>query len=233
MMPDIKLHRQDAMKLLDSLADESVDLIVTDPPYSGMNRHLSLGKGRIVGDYAKRGSEDGDWFEEWEDTPEQYEAFLYECSRVMKPDTCVWLMFDPYSLLTLGPLVRMVFNVKNIVTWDKVAMGMGHYLRRRSEFIVLAQKGKRRLTNRGTPDVWAIKRVHRPQYPTQKPVELFERMIELSIPEEDREGSVVLDPFMGSGASAVAAQKLDCGYIGADISSRAVTMASIRVTNEA
>lgn len=214
--------------MLASLPDASVDLIATDPPYSGMNAHLSLGKGRIVGDYSQRGEEGSDWFEEWRDDPVQYEHFLEECHRVLKDDRHLYLMFDPFSLLSLGHLVRRSFNVKNLITWDKVAMGMGHYHRRRSEFIVFACKGKRPLTNKSTPDVWAIKRVHRPPYPTQKPVELFERMIECSVAPEDRKGFVVVDPFMGSGSSAVAAKNLGCSYIGCDIAERAVEMARER-----
>lgn len=79
----ISLRHQDAMKMLRSLDDSSVDMIATDPPYSGMNQHLQLGKGRIVGEYANHG-DDGDWFEGWSDDPIQYEVFLEECHRVLK-----------------------------------------------------------------------------------------------------------------------------------------------------
>lgn len=224
----ISLRHQDAMKMLQSLDDLSVDLIATDPPYSGMNQHLQFGRGRIVGEYAE-GGDGGDWFEEWSDDPVQYEEFLEECHRVLKDDRHLFLMFDPYSLLTLGHLVRRCFNVKNVVTWDKVAMGMGHYFRRRSEFILFACKGKRGLTNKSTPDVWQIKRVFRPEYPTQKPVELFERMIECSVAEDEREGFVLCDPFMGSGSSAVAAYKMGCDFIGSDIAERAIEITKRRI----
>ena len=49
----VVLHQQDAIRFLKSLESNSVDLIVTDPAYSGMNQHLQLGKGRIVGEYTK------------------------------------------------------------------------------------------------------------------------------------------------------------------------------------
>lgn len=59
-----------------ALPDSSVDLIVTDQAYSGMNRNLMLGTGRIVGVYKNRGGEDGKWFDEFLDTEDNYISFL-------------------------------------------------------------------------------------------------------------------------------------------------------------
>jgi len=228
----VNLHHRDALGLLRSLPDESVDLITTDPAYSGMNRHLELWKGRIVGEYSERG-EGGKWFQEFEDTPENYRALLLEMARVLRKDRHVYVMFDPYSLLTLAPLVREFFAVKNLVTWDKVAMGMGHYHRRRSEFILFGCKGKRKLSSRAIPDVWRIRRLHRAGYPTQKPVELFEAMIAASVHAEDFSGGVsdflVCDPFMGVGTCAVAAMRQGVQFVGCDVSREAVELARRRV----
>lgn len=224
-----RLTQIDALEGLRTLADDSVDLIVTDPPYSGMNKYLSLGHGRIVGDYKDAGQDGAAWFEEWSDDPDTYAYFLRECLRVLKPDSHIYVMFDPFSLLTLGPVFREVLDLKNIITWDKVAMGMGHNFRRQSEFILFAKtpKGKRRLTNKSTPDVWSIKRVHNPPYPTQKPVSLFRRMISSSL--EADTGAVVLDPFMGSGSSGVAADLEGHSYIGFDIADRSLEFAKARI----
>ncbi len=72
-----RLVPSDAIGLLRSLPDASVDLVVTDPAYNGMNRHLSFGHGRIVGKYQQRG--DGQrWFDEFDDSPENYAAFCAE-----------------------------------------------------------------------------------------------------------------------------------------------------------
>ncbi|MCW2960895.1 MAG: hypothetical protein JWM90_1282, partial [Thermoleophilia bacterium] len=77
-----RLVRSDAIGLLESLPDASIDLVVTDPAYNGMNQHLSFGHGRIVGTYGERG--DGErWFDEFDDSPDNYGRFLAEVARVL------------------------------------------------------------------------------------------------------------------------------------------------------
>jgi site-specific DNA-methyltransferase (adenine-specific) len=222
--PTSDVRRVDVMEGLRSIEGGTVDLIATDPPYNSMNQHLKLGKGRIVGDYSERDDESSEWFAEFDDTRENYMQFLAECARVMKSDGHLFLMFDTMTLLTLGAIVHEYFDVKGVVVWDKVNIGMGHYFRRRHEFVLFAtQKGsKRKLTRKNIPDVWSIKRIHRAAYPTQKPVELFEAMIDASLLPNT--GGLVLDPFVGSGSSAVAAKKQGHSFIGFDIAEKAIDM---------
>jgi site-specific DNA-methyltransferase (adenine-specific) len=120
--------------------------------------------------------------------------------------------------------MREVFDVKGVVVWDKVNLGMGHYFRRRHELVVLASKGKRKVSRRDLPDVWEIKRIHRGQYPTQKPVEVFSRMLQASADP----GMVVCDPFVGSGSAAIAALRHGCSFVGADVSPDAIELANTR-----
>lgn len=223
MTSQAMLHHLDCLAFLRSLPDASVDVITTDPAYSGMNQHLKLGHGRIVGHYA--GQDNERWFREFHDDPATYREFLAECARVLKPDRHLYLMFDSFSLLTLGAIVREFFEVKNLIVWDKRAIGMGHYFRRRHEHIVFASKGARKLCRKDIPDVWSIRRLIRAPYPTQKPVELFEAMLAGSA----EPGFLVCDPFAGSGASAIAALKRGCDFVGADVSERAVQFATERI----
>ncbi len=224
---NIFLKRCDCMGFLRDITANSVDLIVTDPAYSGMNNRLQLGKGRIVGQYNEKGAASSKWFREFEDSEENYRAFLEECQRVLTHDGGhIYIMFDSFSLLSLGPLVRDYFEVKNIIMWDKVNIGMGHYFRRRHEFIIFATNGNRRkIRNQCFPDVWRFKRIHNAHYPTQKPVELFQSMIYASASE----GFTVCDPFVGSGSSAIAAIKNRCHFIGCDISQKAFELSKRRI----
>ena len=119
---NVSIYRSDCIAFLKSLPNNSVDILVTDPAYSGMNRKMKFGNGRIVGEYNKEGN--GKWFEEFEDTEDNYRNFLQECKRVLKKESHAYVMFDSFSLLTLGPLLREYFDVKNIIVWDKVNMGM-------------------------------------------------------------------------------------------------------------
>lgn len=223
----ISIYQDDVISFLKKLPTNSIDLLVTDPAYSGMNKKLKLGKGRIIGKYSEAGTEKGKWFAEFEDSEENYIEFLTECKRVLKKSTGhIYIMFDSFSLLTLGKTVRDYFDVKNLITWDKVNIGMGHYYRRRHEFIIFATNGNRRkIRNRKFPDIWRFKRIHSSKYPTQKPVEIFETMIYASA----EEGFTICDPFMGSGSSAIAAIKNNCNYIGCDISEQAIEIASDRI----
>jgi site-specific DNA-methyltransferase (adenine-specific) len=216
------IRRADCMELLRSLPDESIDLVVTDPAYSGMNQHMRFGHGRIVGSYGK--PDNARWFTEFSDDSATYRAFLTECRRVLRDDRHIYVMFDSFSLLSLGHVTRECFDVKCVIVWDKVHLGMGHYFRRRHEQIVFASKGRRKLSRRDLTDVWSIPRLHRRAYPTQKPVALFDRMLDASA----EPGFVVCDPFVGSGSSAVSAINHGCDFVGADIDERAVTLAEQR-----
>jgi site-specific DNA-methyltransferase (adenine-specific) len=218
------IHTQDCIEFLRGLADESIDLIVTDPAYSGMNQHMRFGHGRIVGRYGKPDNQR--WFQEFSDDPESYAVFLGECRRVLRRDRHIYIMFDSFSMLSLGALVREFFDVKGVIVWDKVHLGMGHYFRRRHEQIVFASKGRRKVSRRDLPDVWAVPRIHRAAYPTQKPVKLFELMLQASA----EPGFLVCDPFCGSGSSGVATMLGGCDFIGADIDARAVEIAEDRLT---
>ena len=220
--PSWRIERADCLDFLGSLDDLSVDCIVTDPAYSGMNQHMQFGHGRIVGRYGDPGNTR--WFQEFHDDPETFARLLDECHRVLRPDRHIYVMFDSYSLLSLGALMRERFQVKGVIVWDKVNIGMGHYFRRRHELVVFACKGRRRLARRDLADVWRIKRIHRSAYPTQKPVELFSRMLAGSV----EPGMLVCDPFCGSGSSALAALEAGCSFVGADISAPAVDLARRR-----
>jgi site-specific DNA-methyltransferase (adenine-specific) len=220
--PPWRVEQDDCMQFLASLGDGSVDVITTDPAYSGMNEHMSFGHGRIVGRYGDPGN--ARWFTEFRDDPAAFLAFLRECHRVLRDGGHVYVMFDSFSLLSLGHLMRDVFAVKNLIVWDKVNLGMGHYFRRRHETVVFATKGHRRLSRRDLPDVWQVRRIHRGLYPTQKPVALFAHMLAGSA----EPGMTVCDPFVGSGSSAVAALRAGCVVAAADIDPRAVALSTER-----
>jgi site-specific DNA-methyltransferase (adenine-specific) len=219
-----RIDTADCLDFLGGLPDASVDCIVTDPAYSGMNQHMQFGRGRIVGRYGDAGNPK--WFQEFRDDPPTFSRLLDECHRVLRPDRHVYVMFDSFSLLSLGAMMRDHFDVKGLIVWDKIDIGMGHYFRRRHEMVVFACKGRRRLSRRDLGDVWRIKRIHRSAYPTQKPVALFAQMLLGSV----EPGMTVCDPFVGSGSAAIATLAAGCSFLGADVSPVAVALASERCT---
>jgi len=98
----VDIRQQDCIAFLRDLPDESVDVIVTDPAYSGMNQHMKFGHGRIVGRYGEPGNDK--WFSEFADDPDTYRRFLDECHRVLRDGRHIYIMFDTFSLLTLGSI---------------------------------------------------------------------------------------------------------------------------------
>ena len=72
----VGIKQDDCIDFLRQIPNQSVDVIVTDPAYSGMNNKLKLGKGRIVGKYKDKGSDTGKWFQEFQDSEENYSRFF-------------------------------------------------------------------------------------------------------------------------------------------------------------
>lgn len=216
--PQVDIRNDDCLRFLRGLPDRSVDVITTDPAYSGMNRHMMFGHGRIVGRY--REEDNPRWFTEVDDDEEGFLVLLGECHRVLREDRHIYVMFDSYSLLSLGHLMRVHFDVKGLLVWDKVRIGMGHHFRRRHEHIVFASKGRRPIARRDLPDVLVHPRLTRAAYPTQKPVGLFGDLLRASA----EPGFVVCDPFVGSGSAAIAALRAGCDVVAADLSAAAVEL---------
>jgi len=85
-------------------------------------------------------------------------------------------------------------------------------------------KGKRRLKDLSIPDILKFKK-YIGEVPTEKPIRLFELLIKQS----SNEGDVILDPFIGSGTTAVACKELNRNYIGIEINPEYCKIARRRV----
>jgi site-specific DNA-methyltransferase (adenine-specific) len=108
--------------------------------------------------------------------------------------------------------------------WDKKSIGMGYHYRARYELVLFFEKGKRRLADLGIADVLEVPRI-RGGYPAEKPSALSQILIGQSCGE----GDLVVDPFMGSGSTGVAALKLGRRFSGNDVSGDALELARRRL----
>lgn len=208
----MQVFKEDAVEWLSTLADASVDLVITDPPYESLEKHRKIGTTTRL-KVSKASS--NQWFQIFPN--ERFESLLQEVYRVLKKNSHFYLFCDQETMFVIKPIAEKVgFKFWKPIVWDKVTIGMGYHYRARHEYILFFEKGKRKLNDLGVPDILQSKRVYR-GYPTEKPVDLLEVLISQSSIENE----LVMDPFFGSGSTLVAAKKLNRNYIGCDISDAA------------
>ena len=214
------LFNEDFLKGVDRLGANSIDLVIADPPYS-------LGKD-YGNDSDKKSPKDFlNWTKEWvtavepkiKETGSLYifttwrftpEIFSFIKTKFLMINEIIWDRKVP----SMGGSTRRFSSVHDTIGF--FAKSKNYYFdidsvrvpydpetkkaRTRSIFV-----GKKWLEIGYNPkDVWSISRLHRihrerENHPTQKPIEIIERMIKSSSPEN----GVVLDPFAGSGTSLV------------------------------
>ena len=197
-----ELYCGDSFNILKYLDTNSIDMVVTDPPY-GMEFRSNYRKVRY-----ERIANDGnvDWTEE----------VIGELYRVMKPDTALYWFCSFHSIDVFLSVIKNKFNIKNILIWEKNNTGMGDLTGSyapKYEMIIFAHKRRRLLNGRRDPDILHFNRTGNKNHPTEKPVDLLEYLISKS----SNEGDLILDPFIGSGSTAVACKNINRQYIGIEI----------------
>jgi site-specific DNA-methyltransferase (adenine-specific) len=218
--PRFELFTSDAVKWLNGLADESVDLIVTDPPYESLEKHRAIGTTTRL-KHSKASS--NDWFPIFPNA--RFEELFCELHRVLGRDRHFYLFCDAETMFVAKPIAERVgFRFWKPLVWDKRKIGMGYHYRARCEFILFFEKGKRRLNDLGQPDVIECPSI-RGGYPTEKPAAVSEILVRQST----QRGELVIDPFMGSGSVGVAAAAQERNFLGNDINPAASDLARTRL----
>jgi site-specific DNA-methyltransferase (adenine-specific) len=220
MSEDVALSQLDAVEFLRGLPIDSVDLVVTDPPYESLEKHRAIGTTTRL---KKSKSSSNPWFGIFPNS--RFHELFSEVFRVLRRNTHFYLFTDPETAFVAKPIAESCgFKFWKPIIWDKVTIGMGYHYRARYEMILFFEKGKRRLNDLGIPDVLRVPRI-RNGYPAEKPIELLKTLITQST----RPGDLVVDPFMGSASAGVAAMESHRRFRGNDISSDATEMARFRL----
>ncbi len=219
-----KIHCGDSIELMNKMPAESIDLIVTSPPYNLRN---STGNGLKDG----RG---GKWsnarliegYETHEDKMPHHEYVLWQrrcltsMMRVLKNDGAIfynhkWRVQN--GLLQDRQDIIEGFPVRQIIIWQRnggINFNSGYFLPT-YEVIYLICNSKFKLapgTNK-QGDVWSIPQESNNPHPAPFPVTLARRCIQSTT------GKIILDPFIGSGNTAIAAEIEKRDWIGIDIAS--------------
>ena len=217
-----QLNRGDAVEWLRSLPSASIDLVVTDPPYESLEKHRAVGTTTRL---KKSKASSNEWFQIFAN--ERFPELFSEVFRVLKKDRHFYLFCDQETMFVAKPLAEAAgFKFWKPIVWDKKKIGMGYHYRARYEFVLFFEKGKRKLNDLGQPDVIEVPRVYR-GYPTEKPAGVAEVLVRPST----QAGELVIDPFMGSGSTGVAALKLGRRFLGCDIADEALKLSSERLAN--
>ena len=214
------LAQGDAVAWLRALPSESIDLVVTDPPYESLEKHRAVGTTTRL-KHSKSSS--NDWFSIFPNArfPELFEQVY----RVMKRNTHFYLYCDPETMFVAKPIAeRAGFKFWKPIIWDKRKIGMGYHYRARYECILFFEKGKRKLNDLGVADIIEHSRISG-GYPAEKPPAVSEVLIRQSTQPGER----VIDPFMGSGSVGVAAITLGRSFYGNDLCAEAVDITRARL----
>ncbi|WP_392455842.1 DNA-methyltransferase [Chryseomicrobium aureum] len=237
---EIVLYNADCLQTLKKLEDNSVDLVLTDPPYNLGNfmrdRQTNLKKMRdnFFGD---AGWDDlGN--EEWKDS---MDILFKEISRVLKKKGSVIMFMSLIRVETIVELAaRHKFYYKTTGIWHKknpMPRNMNlHFINSTEGWLYFINDGKTgTYNNEGKVIHDFIETSVTPgsekkfgSHPTQKPEALFEHFIDLLTNEND----TVLDPFMGSGTAGVVAKRRGRNFIGCELESDYYEGALKRITSE-
>ena len=243
------LYHGDGLEFMASLEPDSIDCIWTDPPYLLSNDGTSC----IAGKRVKVNKGEWDRSQGIELDHEFNQAWLSECYRILKPTGTIWVSGTLHVYLSVGmAMMQLGFRILNDIIWEKPnpPPNLGCRCFTHSTEVVLwatkAKKGSRhrytfnydamREENDGKQmkTVWRIPAAGKKEkvygkHPTQKPVALIDRCLRAST----NPGDSVLDPFAGSGATGVAALKLDRRFIGCEQEAEFAELTSRRLSSVA
>jgi DNA modification methylase len=216
------IYNESCLEGLKKIPDACVDMLFTDPPYyqyraqnmQGLKNHKD-----VVTEF------EFDDFKSEEDYLQFLENVLAECYRVCKPGAAGYLWCGDDFVSYLNRIIEHAgFQFRKVIHWHKTNPFPAIYTRKMyansMELLIHFSKG--------SPKTWNHKPVNqmhnfiespicmgkeRTLHKTQKPLKVCIPFIEIS----SNEGDLILDPFIGSGTTAVAAKMLNRDYIGFEI----------------
>ena len=206
------------MKKMES---ESIDLIVTDPPY--------------LMDYQSNRRNKEDRFDKIKNDKGNYmliQDYLEECHRIMKDNTAIYCFCSWHNIDFFKNEFEKHFKLKNILVWNKNNHGTGDLkgsYAPKHEFILFGHKGRTLLREKRIADVIDCPKIssNKLTHPTEKPQDL----LEIFIKQSSDVGSIIFDGFMGTGSCGIVAKKLNRNFIGIELDEKYFNIAKNRLEN--
>lgn len=251
MMKNYRLYHDDCLKILEEIPENTFDMIFADPPYMLSNGGITCQNGQVVS------VNKGKWDESqgFEQDFEFHKKWLSACKRVLKKNGTLWISGTYHSIYSCGFAMQLLgYHILNDISWFKPNASPNmccRYFTASHETLIWARKDKKtkhtfnyelmkngdfssdfiKKPNTQMRSVWAIGTPKKSEktfgkHPTQKPLDLLERIILAST----NEGDLILDPFMGSATTGVAALKHNRKFVGIEKEKEFVELAEKRLS---
>lgn len=251
MMKNYRLYHDDCLKILEEIPENTFDMIFADPPYMLSNGGITCQNGQVVS--VNKGKWDKS--QGFEQDFEFHKKWLSACKRVLKKNGTLWISGTYHSIYSCGFAMQLLgYHILNDISWFKPNASPNmccRYFTASHETLIWARKDKKtkhtfnyelmkngdfssdfiKKPNTQMRSVWAIGTPKKSEktfgkHPTQKPLDLLERIILAST----NEGDLILDPFMGSATTGVAALKHNRKFVGIEKEKEFVELAEKRLS---
>jgi DNA modification methylase len=197
-----KIYNMDCLEGLKSIDDNSIDYIITDPPYN---------VGKDVWDYS---------------VLDLLDNCAKECARVLKQEGIMYWFVPTRHLLKIGFLISQYIPYRWCFVWNTPNNMLGGDIGF-SKYTSILIFSKAKSIHRNMQDLKSINwKPNHNGHPTPKPEVLIRYIVEKISKEED----LILDPFMGSGTTAVVCNQLKRKYVGFEISKEYCDIANRRLS---
>jgi len=205
-MSDCILYNADCLDIIPKLDSESVDVLITDPPYgidfqSNMIPDKERRLKKIINDK----------------TPFLY--WLKPVYRIMKDKSCL-IVFCRWDVQCefIQKITEAGFKVKQEMIWDKQILGMGDLKGcpgSQHENMLFCTKGRYLLPGKRPVSVYSHRKILPRDlvHSNEKPIDLMSHLIS----DYSKEGDLIFDPFAGVAPVGIACKKLNRRYIGVEI----------------
>ena len=231
-----KIYNCDCIEGFKQLANESVDLIITSPPYN-----VKTNVGGFFNQQSNhlwKNCELKNGYDEYsDDMPyEEYVQWqrkvLTECMRVLKPNGAIFynhkFRIQNNKLLTRMDIIDG-FPLRQIIIWNRnsaINFNFSHIPPSYEVIFMIAKEDFRFIEKGGWTDVWDITPERNNNHPAPFPVELPLKIIEKT------DAQVILDPFAGSGTTTIASLRCGRKFIGFELSKEYCELAEARIKGE-
>ena len=166
----MNLINGDCLEEMKKIPDNSVDMVLTDPPY-GMDFQSNY---RICKHEKIANDNSLIWLDE----------FTNEIYRVMKNNTAGYVFCSFHHIDKFKQSLERNFKIKNILVWEKNNTSMGDLkadFAPKVEFIIFIQKGRRLIEGKRDPNIFKFARTGNKLHPTEKPVDLCEYLVRVRV----------------------------------------------------